>query len=567
MRLILTEYINSLKEDGELDKLIQDILRAYQIEIFSSPEKGRQYGVDIYAVGKDFEDGNKKKVFLITVKQGDLDRQNWNVHQNSVQQSIDEIRTVFVRNNLASQHKKLPVKIVVAFNGTLKQSVQQNWRGYADANPGFEYALWEIDFLVNNFQNKLLNEHGFSNEVRSLIRKTIIHLENPFYDLADYTKLLETIFDQFKLASSKKAKLKLLKELHLIVAIIIKYSAEANNLKHAIKCSEKYILRLWHELSPFDSEKEYIHAIIAGYNIVLETYLSYYKKIGFIGHIKDGFSRSANDSLTYNYTIYEQVGILSMCGLSILQMHEIIYKIENISQFVDELKKSSLEIADTIICTFNNNPIIYSPRADDQHIEICLAFIFLYKLDRKNDIKTLLRLYNQQIGEGKIFSNIFPEFSNHRKVIAELEVDIDKRMEYDYQASNLFTVLIEWTAVLRDKGLYNMYKLLKDQLLSEMDLLLWFPEENTEEMLYTKYATLESGYALSGIKLPNDFEEFCNTIFKEYSNNANEKEFGFIKQGIWAIGLIASRHYRTYIFPHYWRQFLEDEAVTLNEKA
>ena len=82
MRLILTEYINSLKEDGELDKLIQDILRAYQIEIFTKPERGRQFGVDIYAVGKDFEDNNKKKVFLITVKQGDLDRQTWNVDQN-----------------------------------------------------------------------------------------------------------------------------------------------------------------------------------------------------------------------------------------------------------------------------------------------------------------------------------------------------------------------------------------------------------------------------------------------------------------------------------------------------
>ncbi|MCY1545826.1 hypothetical protein D9M68_817860 [compost metagenome] len=140
-------------------------------------------------------------------------------------------------------------------------------------------------------------------------------------------------------------------------------------------------------------------------------------------------------------------------------------------------------------------------------------------------------------------------------------------MKYDYQASNLFIVLVEWTAILGDKGLYHMYQLLKDQLLAEMDLLLWFPEENTEEILYTQYATLKSGYALSGIKLPSDFEEFFNTIVKEYANNAKEKEFGFIKQGIWAIGLIASRHYRTYIFPHYWRQFLQDEAVILNEKA
>jgi hypothetical protein len=562
MRLILTEYINSLKEDGELDKLIQDILRAYQIEIFSRPEKGRQYGVDIYAVGKDFEDGNKKKVFLITVKQGDLDRQNWNVHQNSVQQSVDEIRTVFVRSNLAPQHKKLPIKIVVAFNGMIKQSVQQNWRGYTESNPGFEYALWEIDFLVNNFQNKLLNEHGFSNEIRSLIRKTIIHLENPSYDLIDYTKLLEIIFTQFKEAKSKKAKLKLLKELHLIVAIIIKYCGEANNLKHAVKCSEKYILILWRELSSFDTDKDYIHAIIAGYHIILETYLDYYKKLGFIGHIKDGFSRSANDSLSYSYTLYEQIGILSMCGLSILQMHEIIYKIETIQDLAAELKRYVSEIADTIISTFNNNSIIYSPRADAQHIEICLAFVFLYKLDRKNDIKTLLRLYNQQIGEGKIFLNIFPEFSNHSRIIAELDVDIDKRMSHEYQASNLFTVLVEWTAILGDKSLYNMYKLLKDELLSEMDLLLWFPESNTEDLLYTGYATNESGYALSNIKLPDNFDEFVETIANEFSNNCKERDFGFMKQGIWTIGLIASRHYRTYIFPYYWRQFLENDITS-----
>jgi len=561
MRLILTEYINSLKEDGELDKLVQDILRAYQIEIFSKPEKGRQYGVDIYAVGKDFEDGNKKKVFLITVKQGDLDRQNWNVHQNSIQQSIDEIRTVFVRSNLASQHKKLPIKIVVAFNGMLKQSVQQQWRGYTEANSGFEYALWEIDFLVNNFQNKLLNEHGFSNETRSLIRKTIIHLENPNYDLADYTKLLEIIFSQFKVAKSKKAKLKLLKELHLIVAIIIKYCEEANNLKHAVRCSEKYILRLWQELSAFETDKEFIHAIIAGYHIVLETFVDYYKKIGFIGHIKDGFSRRANDSLTYTYTLYEQLGILSLSGLVILQMHEIISKVENVKDLAIELKKMIMEISNTIIYTFNNNRIIYSPRADTHHIEICLAFIFLYKLGRKQDIQSLLRLYLQQMGEGKMYLNIFPEFGNDRRVIAELDVDIDKRLSHEYQASNFFTVLVEWTAIIGDNTLYNMFKTLKDQLLPEMDLLLWFPESDTEKILYHKYATLESGYALSNIQLPDDFREFRQTIVDEFSNNCKEKDFGFIKQGIWTIGLIASRHYRTYVFPYYWRQFLNDQET------
>ena len=556
MRLILTEYINSLKEDGELDKVIQDILRAYQIEIFSSPEKGRQYGVDIYAVGKDFEDNGKRKVFLITVKQGDLDRQNWNTDKNSVQQSIDEIRTVFIRNNLAVQHKKLPIKIVVAFNGMLRQSVQQNWRGYTEANPGFEYTLWEIDFIVNNFQNKLLNEHGFSNEIRSLIRKTIIHLENTDYDLIDYTRLLSNIFDQFGKAKSKKAKLKVLKEVHLIVAIIIKYCNEANNLKHAVKCSEKYLMLLWRDLSKHETEPDYIQVLINGYHLLIGTYLSYHDKIGFVSYIEDGYSRTANSSLTYSYTVYEQLGILSMCGLSIIQMREFVNVSDKFNETLIGMQARIDEIVGAIISIFNNNSIIYCPRSDAHHIEICLAFILLHKTGRVNDIKTLLYHYHGQMTEGLLYLNVFPEFSNHRRTIAELDVDIEKRIAHKYLASNLLTVFIEWAVVIDDEHLYRLYRIMKEQLLPDMDLLLWFPEENTEDLLYTEYATQDTGYALSGISLPDSFDKFREVTQNEFSNNCKEQEFGFVKQGMWSVGLIASRHYRTYIFPYYWRQFI-----------
>ena len=155
MRLILTEYINSLKEDGELDQLIQEILIAHSISVFSKPEKGRQRGVDIYAVGPDFEDKNIEKVFLIAVKKGDLDRRTWNTEQNSVYQSLNEIKDVFIRNNLAAQHKSLPIKIVVAFNGILKTTVQQDWRGYEENNPLYEYKLWTDGWLLKQFEEKL----------------------------------------------------------------------------------------------------------------------------------------------------------------------------------------------------------------------------------------------------------------------------------------------------------------------------------------------------------------------------------------------------------------------------
>lgn len=64
MRFILSEYITLLKEDGELDTLITDLLVGMKITPISIPQRGRQHGVDIAAVGIDPDDGKKKNVFV-----------------------------------------------------------------------------------------------------------------------------------------------------------------------------------------------------------------------------------------------------------------------------------------------------------------------------------------------------------------------------------------------------------------------------------------------------------------------------------------------------------------------
>ena len=66
MRFIISEYITLLKEDGELDSLITDLLIAMKVTPISLPEKGRQHGVDIAAVGIDPDD-KKQKVFLLEI--------------------------------------------------------------------------------------------------------------------------------------------------------------------------------------------------------------------------------------------------------------------------------------------------------------------------------------------------------------------------------------------------------------------------------------------------------------------------------------------------------------------
>lgn len=562
MRLILAEYINSLKEDRELDVVIQDILRANSVEIFTKPERGRQYGVDIYAVGKDFTGDQKRKVFLITVKQGDLDRSNWDANVNSVRQSIDEIIDVFVPNNLASQHRKLPIKIVVAYNGLMKQGVQQNWVGYTNRHPTFEFDLWESDFLIYEFQDKLLNEGGFSNEIRSLIRKTIIHLEDPSYKLKDFTDLLSALGMVFKEAKSKKAKLKVLKQLRLIVTIVLKYCHQADNLLHSVRCSEKYMLFLWALLKDLFADEESVKELVAGVRLQMDAFAEFYSKFSFVTRIKDGYSRGSGDSVEYGFVLYEHLGIFSLLGLQLFQLSETLEGSTNSDKekASDSFRQKAVEIASDVIHGINSNQIFYSPRSEDHLIEIHLVLMLLYKLDMKDHASGILMELGNKIAEGYAYSRNFPVFRDYRK-IAELEIDHQARIKYDYNSTNLFAMLIEWSLVLDRPEIYQFFKSVKDNLLKELNLLIWFPEKETENFLYDGYASHDSGYELSGIELLDSFSDFRALTLEEFVHNCYEKDFTFIKENFWSVGLLASRHYRTYIFPYYWRQFLTPASV------
>ena len=52
MKLIFSEYLASLKERGELDVIMPDLLSEIGFTVFSKPAVGtKQHGVDVAAVG------------------------------------------------------------------------------------------------------------------------------------------------------------------------------------------------------------------------------------------------------------------------------------------------------------------------------------------------------------------------------------------------------------------------------------------------------------------------------------------------------------------------------------
>jgi hypothetical protein len=104
MKLLLSDYVGSLKERGELDAILPDLLSEIGFHVISRPGIGvAQRGVDIAAVGRH-ENGDRR-LFLFSVKAGDLKRAEWNTGVQALQPSLDEILDDYIPNRIPPQYK------------------------------------------------------------------------------------------------------------------------------------------------------------------------------------------------------------------------------------------------------------------------------------------------------------------------------------------------------------------------------------------------------------------------------------------------------------------------------
>ena len=88
MRRLLKHYLNSLKEEGELDRICVEMLEDLGLTVDFAPQKGtRQYGVDILAHGI-MPGESEEKAYALIVKAKDIDRQVFDAAETGVAVSI-----------------------------------------------------------------------------------------------------------------------------------------------------------------------------------------------------------------------------------------------------------------------------------------------------------------------------------------------------------------------------------------------------------------------------------------------------------------------------------------------
>lgn len=555
MRLMIKEYISSLREEGELDTFLKEILFIKKIIPLTNIKKGpRQHGVDIAAIGKD--DDGIKKLFIITVKCGDINRKVWDGDQNAVRQSLDQIQETFIYNLIPSQ-KRLPIKIVVATNGYMDQTIDLDLKGYVNKHEtdNVKFEFWSLDTISDLVDEEIITSSMFNPSQLSLFRKTLALIEDNDYNLSHFQLLLNSLLDDKELKSGRNV-IKQFRLINLLLNMLYKWCQDAKNLRNAYFASEKVILHICPIVKKLTLDKaknaipEYSKILITRSNIGF----SYVKKVKPEFEHKHGLSYYAS-ALTQEYPIicFEQIGILALVGLEHLH-YANIFGTEKAN--ADYCSKVVSDIHTSLGNLINNNPASVFPQFDDHIVDITLLLQFFYEYKAFDDAHTYLdRLIHHIFDAYNNLNNFFPLFDTSYEQLSDFHFHGE---HIPMTSSHLFPIIAEYSLAFGFYDLYAKIQELCNKIWPDLKLIIWFPEENTEDTYYSTNVMHGNGSAVI-TTFPENYMDYLTFIKMDNKHLINGSLFQ-IANSFPFLPLMASRHHRNLLFPAYWRGLITLDA-------
>ena len=569
MKLLIRDYLAKLRESEELDVLVADLLLNMQIEPLSKPQRGvRQDGVDIAAVGTDPDD-HERKLFLITIKAGDVTRSDWDGNSlNAVRPSLNEIKDVYLSQRVDSSHRDLPKKIVLCCGGVLKQNVDALWKGYTEPNgqpEQPEYDLWTGDKLALLIEEYFLDEYLFPSENQSLMRKALALLDQNEQEPVFFYQLVDQILFESGLPTSKSQRshakhLKALRLVNLCLGVVAKWSLDVGNTRPALLCAERALLRTWDFLRDLDFLGK--EPVKEAYGQLYLQYLAaahaYAERIQPLCIMRDGLANlkfhAEVEVLEYPLRTFEAIGFLSTLGMNrALAFDATGWKVhEESAHFV------SLTLAELI----KNNPAAITPLYDGHSIEVALGLLLLFKTNLIAEALAWLHALWDRVVFAYHFNDHVPVLSDSYEDLLDLKFGRAAPKEKLMSLSTLLATIAEWYALLGRQDDYAVFRDTVHKACGEVNLQLWYPDEATESALFRENAGRDTGAMCTSIFLPENIEILRARMLMRLKDQTAFFQLSCVTRGFPALGLVASRHFRTPVIPAYWQQLVPQSNDT-----
>jgi hypothetical protein len=558
MKLIIREFLASLKERDELDAILPDLLSEAGFNVYSRPRRGTaQHGVDVAAVGQD--DDGERKIFLFSVKQGDLTRQDWDGSPQSLRPSLNEIRDAYIPSRLPKRYSDLKIVICLVVGGEIQEQVRAAVTGYINQNQTdrISFDEWNGDKLAEMLLSGVLREEVLPKPLRRSFRKAVAMVDEPDVSYQHFSDLVSELKQPPR--ATQKARLLAARQQYVCLWILYVWCRDANNFEAAYRSSELALLFTWELFTPFAGKRNKIAVALGrlvSHLIQVHLQISFeFLETKVFPHVesKDALSLAvqSRSHVDVNLTMFDLLGRISMAGLWLGWL----------SQRSDEESALALiaqqrQVFRAGLDLIANNSALFLPLKDSQTIEINAFLLLAAASDSgRDDVRNWLREMAGRLNVSVRTHGKYPcIFTVYRDLLEHPRERSDEYLEEALPGSILLPVLASWLSALGDHEAVKLLAELSDGPLSHCTLQTWFPDEDSENSIYI--GGHGHGVALCDLVLEDNGERLLSDLKDAARSQVALEDLSCVKFGMWPILLIACRHYRHPIPAQFWIDLL-----------
>lgn len=549
MKLIIKEYLSSLKERDELDSVLPDLLSQLGLNVYSRPARGtRQDGVDVAAVGS--LDGGPEKVYLFSIKAGDLTRGDWDgASEQSLRPSLNEIIDAYIPNRLPAEHRSKDIVIGIAFGGDMREAVRPLVTGFIGQNTqgNITFEEWNGDKLAAYIESSFLQEDLLPDHARSHLRKSLAMLDEPDVSYRHFAQLVQLLSKVHALNDAQRVRA--MRQMSICLRILYAWARQAENLESAYRSGELTILHAWSVFRLHaDKDNKTTRAMWTALTSIFTAYQQICREFLGINVLPYANKRHAvssavrgSCSVDVNLKVFDLLGRLGVDALwAFWGMQRCA---ENESTAGEEMSSEIQRYLEAIKALINNNPVLLLPVKDEQAIDISIALLALAIDGGNRDF--ILSWLREMLARARFAYEAHSRYPSVLDSYTEL-LEHPRSRDEDYRknvtsGSILYPLIALWAALLKDAQLYGEVSQVQ-QLMPHCTYQFWYPDGHSEDHFYQNSDA--HGATLVNPALNTSAEAFLAQVFGECEKTRHFAKLSAVKYRWWPLIIVACRHYR-----------------------
>jgi hypothetical protein len=373
LRLVLTHYMESLREREELDALLPELLLAMGHSVISRPQIGvGQAGVDLVSLFP--AEGENAEVYLWILKFGDVGRADLFAGQQAIGPSLHEACTAFVEHRLDARLRALPIHPMVVSNGELRQDARDSFIAVVDQiarQHGHRVEFWGMDQLTPLIEEHLLDEGLLLGSAKGDLRAALAGLEESETAIHRFVRFVDRCLTSPPEDAARAPATRRRDFLRRCVAatmgygILCVWGRAEGNLKPGVVAGEYLVLRLWAAAvtAGYQDDEDFQTRFAAAMSVHMLGLQEYFEKVGHALVSPRELVRYRHNHVFYTQLLFEELGRLGTLLLSL--------------QHVRAPTEDRDSVRQAIAAVINSNVACLRPVLDDQSIDLALVLAAL----------------------------------------------------------------------------------------------------------------------------------------------------------------------------------------------